>query len=151
MRIGEFQVTDSLARGKHSRTYRAAKGDQHVIIKTTDINSHEPHEHFKLRKEYDIGRLVCVGAEHIVQYLGIIPLACDSRKEKNCSHIAIVMEDFGGVELTKFIPRRGYPIAQFLDLAIQIVIGVGEIHDRNVIHFDIKPQNFVSRFLPLII
>ena len=62
MRIGEFVVTDTLARGKHSRTYRARKGDENYIIKTTDINAHNVREHYKLRKEYDIGRKVCVGA-----------------------------------------------------------------------------------------
>lgn len=53
----------------------------------------------------------------------------------------IVMDDFGGESLTHSIPPTGFTITQFLPMAIQIVKMLDEMHRKNIMHHDIKPDN----------
>ena len=54
----------------------------------------------------------------------------------------IVMEYVPGTDLKTLIRRRGaLPIAEAVDLMIQICAGVGYAHRAGLIHCDLKPQN----------
>ncbi|NJO89094.1 MAG: protein kinase [Chloroflexia bacterium] len=59
----------------------------------------------------------------------------------------IVLSDIGAQSLKKFLDDKpGYFLKNFeegIQLAISIIKGIAEIHDRNVIHKDINPSNIV--------
>eukprot|EP01114_Cavostelium_apophysatum_P015317 TRINITY_DN4142_c0_g2_i1.p1 TRINITY_DN4142_c0_g2~~TRINITY_DN4142_c0_g2_i1.p1 ORF type:complete len:2014 (-),score=552.22 TRINITY_DN4142_c0_g2_i1:163-6204(-) len=52
---------------------------------------------------------------------------------------AIVEEDDGAVPLEDCIPDGGFPLQVFLEIAVQVVQGLGYIHEKNLIHNDIRP------------
>jgi serine/threonine protein kinase len=56
---------------------------------------------------------------------------------------AIIFEDFTGEPIRNFISDKGFPIGEFLHLAIQIAEVLGQIHDTNIIHKDISPSNIL--------
>jgi len=57
--------------------------------------------------------------------------------------VALVMEDDAAVPLSSCIPRQGFSDSEFLPIAIQIVCGLHAIHNKNIIHNDIKPSNII--------
>ena len=56
----------------------------------------------------------------------------------------MVMELVDGITLKAYIKEKGaLPWQEACDYAIQIAQGLGEAHDKNIIHRDIKPQNII--------
>ncbi|MGK7916467.1 MAG: AAA family ATPase, partial [Prochloraceae cyanobacterium] len=63
--------------------------------------------------------------------------------EKYQNTLIIVLEDFAAKSLDVFLNDNHFEIPQFLDLAIKITEGLGEIHAAKIIHKDINPSNIV--------
>lgn len=57
--------------------------------------------------------------------------------------LVLVKEDFKGISLKKLIRNNEIKLEKFLDLAIQIVDIISEIHKKKVIHLDINPNNIL--------
>ncbi len=55
----------------------------------------------------------------------------------------ILMEDFGAVSLDVYLQDKSLDIETFLVIAISITRAVGDIHNHNVIHKDLKPANIL--------
>ncbi len=55
----------------------------------------------------------------------------------------IAMEYVDGVPLDAKISGRPMPVAEILDLGIQITHGLREAHSRKIVHRDIKPSNIL--------
>lgn len=55
----------------------------------------------------------------------------------------LILEDVKGQLLTSYLMMHHLDIETFLYLAIQLVDIVGELHQRNIIHKEIKPSNIV--------
>ncbi len=102
-----------------------------VVLKVLDPRRSRPQDIERLKHEYAIGKLL----DHEAV---VAPLALETYEGLP----ALVMEDFGGESLDHFI---GAPMnaARFLDLAVRIAACVAVIHERDVIHKDLKPQNIL--------
>lgn len=57
--------------------------------------------------------------------------------------IAYVMIDDNAISLEKFKQNYRDDIKQFLKISIEISVAFSNMHDQNVIHLDIKPQNIL--------
>jgi PAS domain S-box-containing protein len=55
----------------------------------------------------------------------------------------IILEDFGGISLKKWLEGKPLPLREFLPIARQIVVNLEKIHHAKVIHKDINPANIV--------
>ena len=55
----------------------------------------------------------------------------------------IVLEDFAASSLKKWLGEKRFSLEEFLNLALLIVISLGSIHDRDIIHKDLNPSNIV--------
>ncbi|MEW5854789.1 MAG: AAA family ATPase [Myxococcota bacterium] len=85
----------------------------------------------RLKSEYELGRMLDTRAV-------VKPLALDAYQGMP----TLVMEDFGGQSLDQFL-GAAMDVELFLRLAVEIASAVAEIHQHDVIHRDIKPQNIV--------
>ncbi len=148
MQVGEYQTLCTLSRGKHGCIYKAtsSRTGQHYIIKTHKENVKSLTEIYRLQKEFEIGRHASRAASHVIQYIDIIEVDNNSKTSSDfvAKQIFLIIEDFDAVDLSTLIPQDGFPVLHFLNVAIQIVSGLQEIHDKNVIHGDLKPSNCVS-------
>lgn len=102
-----------------------------VIIKMLRGDFPTPRQIAVARREFEIlQKLSCPG---VVQPIELVPLD---------NGPAIVMEDFGAVSLGSRI-GGGLDLEVFLQLGISLAHTLGQIHQRGVVHKDIKPANLV--------
>ena len=63
--------------------------------------------------------------------------------EKYQNKLALIVEDFGGKPLKDFINCKKLDLKVFLQIAIQLATALSCIHQNNIIHKDIKPENIL--------
>ncbi len=70
--------------------------------------------------------------------------------EKFEQRLMLVMEDFGGISLAKYVSQQklynsnnSININQFFKIAIQIINPLEKLHENRIIHKDIKPHNII--------
>ncbi|BAY64201.1 multi-sensor signal transduction multi-kinase [Calothrix brevissima NIES-22] len=56
---------------------------------------------------------------------------------------ALVMEDFGGISLREYTKIQPLELSEFLAIAVEITEILQQIHQRRIIHKDIKPDNIL--------
>jgi predicted ATPase/class 3 adenylate cyclase len=105
---------------------------QSVILKILKTEYPTPIEIAQFQHEYQVAKRFV--SSRIVKPYGI---------ETHNNTFILVMEDFGGESLSQFIQRQKIELLDFLKIAIQIVDGLIEIHQHNILHKDIKPQNII--------
>ena len=64
-------------------------------------------------------------------------------EETEDQRLFIVMQYYQGESLAQKLSRGPLPLAESLDLAVQIASGLGAAHAHNIVHRDIKPSNIM--------
>ncbi|MBZ4418354.1 ATP-binding sensor histidine kinase [Myxococcus sp. RHSTA-1-4] len=125
-----YTVTETLHESSRTLLYRGLRdSDRRPVVLKVLAPGHRPQDLERLRHEYQL-----LGTLHLPP--AVAPLALDTFRGMP----ALVMEDFGGASLDG---QLGPPMetGRFLPLAIRLTAAVAELHQRNVIHKDLKPQN----------
>ena len=136
--IPGYTITEKLNESQRSIVYRGNLSEEGrpVIIKVLRAEYPDSRDIARIRHEYEIAREL--DFEGIVQ-------AFELKKYKNS--LVLVFEDFGGISLRQIISldkeyfRNNIP--KFLELALKISQVLGEIHNKKIIHKDIKPHNII--------
>lgn len=129
-----YILTELIYEGAKHSVYRGHHKDdqQSVIIKITRDEYPALKDIAKLKHEYDL--LISLDIEGIVK-----PIAIEDYRQS----LALILEDFGGVSLKTILAQQTIAIETFLPMAIAIATTLGEIHQNNIIHKDIKPSNII--------
>jgi predicted ATPase/signal transduction histidine kinase/tRNA A-37 threonylcarbamoyl transferase component Bud32 len=126
-----YAISETIHTSSHALIYRATRSDgQAVIIKALPAN-YGPQHVERLKNEYEIGARLDVSTV-------VRPLARDTYQGRP----ALVLEDFGGVALSRELAGPMEP-GRFLRLALAITRGIADIHQRDIVHRDIKPDNIL--------
>ncbi|ATB37243.1 histidine kinase [Cystobacter fuscus] len=103
-----------------------------VIIKTPMAHSPGPREQERYRREFGILR-------QLQEVRGVArPYACERLHERPL----LVLERVQGEVLSEHVGQP-FEVTRFLRLALSLASTLAEVHDRNVIHKDIKPSNII--------
>ncbi len=137
-----YQILSLLHRGNRSTIYKGVRntGKIPVIIKVPFIHPGDPDEITGIHKEFQLVRNI--DHPNIVKYYAI---------EKTSEGPALILEDFNAIGLTKIISDEGFDVKTFLNISIQIVNGLEAIHDQNIIHKDLNPDNILINPLNFIV
>jgi len=137
-----YQITEPLYAGTRTLVYRAIRiSDQHpVVIKLLQNEYPNFTELLQFRNQYTIAKNL--NFPSIVQPLTL---------EQYHNSYALVMEDFGGVSLSAYVKAamdesqidKSLPLAEFLNIAIQLTDILHYLYQNRVIHKDIKPANIL--------
>jgi len=135
-----YRISQPLYVSPTRLVYRAIRqqDQQLVVLKMLGPMASEPVERARCQQEYDITRRL--DAPGIIIAYGL---------ERWDNTLALVLEDFGGTSLDRWLKKwrhagaEAFPLARFLGLASQIAATLASIHAAGVIHKDINPSNIV--------
>ncbi len=132
--IPGYQITEKLHDSSRTLVYRGIRvsNSQPVVIKL-------------LRQEYPtFNELVQFCNQYtITRNLDIPTIIKPYSLETHKNGYALVMEDFGGLSLAKYIQTQPLNSIQFLPIAILLANTLHQLHQQRVIHKDIKPANIL--------
>ncbi|OUL33783.1 serine/threonine protein kinase [Nostoc sp. T09] len=132
--IAGYNLIEVLYDGTTTCVYRALREPEQtsVIIKTLKTEYPTIQQLTQLRHEYQI--LQPLEIEGIVK-----PLALENYQ----NGLALILTDFAGEPLKNFITTQNFDLSIFLNIAIQLANILSQLHQNNIIHKDIKPQNIL--------
>ncbi|UQA56910.1 AAA family ATPase [Polyangium aurulentum] len=127
-----YTLTEMLHEGSHTSLHRGRRDvdGAPVLLKLLRGEYPSPREIARLRHEYLIGR--DLAASGVVEVHAL---------EKVGHGLALVLGDVGGRTLAQILQSERLPLATALQIASRLAKAVGAIHDRHVIHKDIKPES----------
>lgn len=132
--IADYNLIEVIYDDTTTCVYRASRESEEtsVIIKTLKAEYPTLEQLTQLKHEYQI--LQTLDIEGIVK-----PLALETYQ----NGLALILSDVGGESLKNFITKRNFDLSNFLQIAIQLSSTLAQLHQNNIIHKDIKPQNIL--------
>src|SRR6476661_3362455 len=129
-----YQITEKLHESSNSLVYRGYRQADNlpVILKMLKESYPPPERIAWFKREYEITQNINLS--------GVIDVYSLENLENQW---VIALEDFGGESLNQIIAKKQFTIAEFLNLAIEIVDILGQIHQQHIIHKDINPSNII--------
>jgi len=129
-----YNLLETLYEGTTTCVYRASRESEQasVIIKTLKAEYPTLEQLTRLRHEYQI--LQSLDIEGIIK-----PLALENYQ----NGLALILSDSGGEPLKNLIADPSLDLSLFLQIAIQLASILAQLHQNNIIHKDIKPQNIL--------
>ncbi|MEG5037582.1 MULTISPECIES: AAA family ATPase [unclassified Microcoleus] len=138
--LSDYEITEQLYAGTRTLVYRGIRTrDQYPVVLKLLRNEYPTfNELVQFRNQYTIAKNL--DFPHIVRPLTL---------EVYHNSYVLVMEDFGGVSLPTYLKTatnqtqsfQALPLAEFLQVAIQLTDIIHYLYQNRVIHKDIKPAN----------
>jgi serine/threonine protein kinase len=129
-----YKALEKIGEGINTALYRGRRLRDHqpFILKVLKAKVPRLTDIAQLQREYEIA--------HSLNIEGILrPVELEQ-----LDHLpALVMEDFEGHTLRNFVSRFNRDPATFLQVAIQLSDTLGEIHENNLIHNHLNPDNIL--------
>lgn len=128
-----YALGDRLQAGHRATVHHAVRttDGRAILLKVLEPEHSRPQDLERLRKEYEVGRALAGLA--VVE-----PLALSTFEGRP----ALEFEDFPGAPLEKLVGAP-MPVGDFLRLAVRLAGIVADIHERGVIHKELKPGNIL--------
>ena len=136
--IAGYNLLEVLYEGATTCIYRAKAasksdlGSTSVIIKMLKDEYPTIDQLARLRHEYQI--LQDLEIEEVVK-----PLALENHR----NGLALILSDFDGQSLAKAIATQPFELNNFLQISIHLSAVLAQLHQRNIIHKDIKSHNIL--------
>jgi serine/threonine protein kinase len=132
--ICSYNLIEVIYEGTTTCVYRAVREPDQTSVVMKTLKSEYPtlEQITQLKHEYQI--LQSLEIEGIVK-----PLSLESYQ----NGLALILSDFGGENLINFITVKKNYLSNFLQIGIQLSSTLAQIHQKNIIHKDIKPHNIL--------
>ena len=131
--VSQLQIDAKVAAGSFSNLYRGRYCGQEVAVKILKDAHDDAAQHSEFLQEVSIMRKV--RHKNVVQFIG----ACTRRP-----NLCIVFEYMSGGSLYDHVRRDGaLPLAAALKAAVEVSRGMDYLHQRNIIHRDLKAANLL--------
>ena len=137
MRIAGIRVLHLIGEGGMSRVYLASRerDDEPLVVK---ILRHEVTADgralARFMEEYSL--VERIQSKHVARVYA---------HGTSGEHAYLVMEFFEGGDLMKRLGGKALPPAECLRLFRELMMALGDIHEKGILHRDLKPQNLMFR------
>ncbi|XXX80375.1 AAA family ATPase [Sorangium sp. So ce134] len=134
--LSRYTLNEPIHEGRSSILYKGRRSADGVPIVAKVLKSEypEPREIAKLRHEFAI-----------LKQLALPGVVLAHALEKHHHGVALVLEDTGGRSLAQLIARQRLGLETVLRIGVSLADTLGAVHQRDVIHKDIKPHNILVR------
>jgi predicted ATPase/signal transduction histidine kinase/tRNA A-37 threonylcarbamoyl transferase component Bud32 len=131
----DYTAVERIYIGSRSTVYRArrAADDRPVMLKVANAG-HATLGESLARLRHELGLLQAIRSDRVIRGLDVATSGHDAM---------LVVEDFGGESLDRYLARARFSLADALGLAIGVVAGLRDVHAAGIIHKDITPNNIV--------
>lgn len=139
----EYKIVDKLGEGGFGEIYKVEKKGVNYILKRCKTENITEADDILLEAKY----LRNLEHKNIVKYIDdFIHVEIHKGKLEPTYYVLIIMEFCEGGDLKKqidsvYYDKRTYTKHEILEVLIQICEGLNYLHNRNIIHRDIKSQN----------
>ncbi len=133
LKIPGYEIIEVIHEGLNTIVYRGVSQPklEKVILKVLKAEYPSSEEITRLKHEYSITQNLDIE--------GIVKVVC----LEQARHHILVLEDFGGISLQKFLALEQLSLVSFLGIGIQLAKSLISLHTHQVIHKDIKPSNII--------
>jgi serine/threonine protein kinase len=140
--IPGYTTIEQLYESGHSLIFRGRRNADNLPIVLKLLKNEYPtrEEIARFKREYEITRNLNLSTGSGLAVDGVIGVYAMERYK---GRLVMVLEDFGGESLTRYLGDQALEVTKFLRLAIQISDILGKIHQRNIMHKDINPSNII--------
>ena len=134
LELPNYHFHEKIFEGSKTVVYRGIRETDNLPVIARKLKKLHPPESeiYWLEYEYQVVKklgLSCVSDMYSIENIG--------------GSKVLLMEDFGAVSLDIYLQNKLLDIETFLLLAISITRALGDIHNHNVIHKDLKPTNIL--------
>jgi predicted ATPase/signal transduction histidine kinase/tRNA A-37 threonylcarbamoyl transferase component Bud32 len=130
-----YAPVEQLYAGSRSTVYRArATADGRAVILKVAHPSSGTVDESLARLRHEMSLLASIRSERVVRAIDVVRLGGDA---------ALVLEDFGGESLDRYLARRRFALADTLGIAISVSAALRDVHAAGIIHKDVTPGNIV--------
>ncbi|RCJ37022.1 serine/threonine protein kinase [Nostoc minutum NIES-26] len=136
--LSNYQILELIYDDTKTAVYRASRNHdgQLVVIKLLTIEYPELKDVVALKHEYEL-----------IKNLDISGVIKAYSIEKYNNSFALILENFNGIPLCNIIKNQKIELNDFLKISIQITQALSELHQYQIIHKDIKPQNILVNWV----
>ncbi|HTU88668.1 MAG TPA: serine/threonine-protein kinase [Gemmataceae bacterium] len=134
--VGEYEVLAPLGSGGMGEVYKARhrRLNKFVALKLLPADSREPRE-AAARFQREMKAVGDLDHPNVVE-------AHDAGEQSGVVYLAMKLID--GVDLERLVKQRGpLPIAEACELVRQAALGLHYLHERGLVHRDVKPSNLM--------
>jgi CheY-like chemotaxis protein/tRNA A-37 threonylcarbamoyl transferase component Bud32 len=137
VRIPGIKILHLIGEGGTARVYLASREDDDEplvvkILRQDAVVNRKAMERFM----EEFAMVERIQSRHVARILG------HGRYENN---VYLVMEFFEGGDLSKRLGSRPVPPHEALRLFRELMFALGDIHEKGILHRDLKPQNLMFR------
>ncbi|MBP0003917.1 MAG: AAA family ATPase [Cyanobacteria bacterium SBC] len=131
--VSGYKIEEKLYESQKNIVYRGRRSldGKAVILKVLRTEYPTPREIARIRHEYEITKDLNI--EGIIQCYGV---------EKH-NGLSLVLEDVGGTSLANFVASQELDLETVLNIVSELTETLGQLHEKNMIHKDIKPLNII--------
>ncbi|MDY6939444.1 MAG: AAA family ATPase [Cyanobacteriota bacterium] len=129
-----YQIVEEIYQSQTTAVYRGYRQPDRlpVAIKTSVSEYPAIAEVAKLKYEYEV--VSSLKSEGIVRFYSL---------ETDRNRVALIEEDFGGRSLDFFLSYQPLKLLDCLKIIFRVARTLHDVHQNNIIHKDIKPQNIL--------
>ncbi len=134
-KFADYILREKIHETKNSIIYRGHKENeaQQCIIKLLRTKYPTPSEIARFRQEYDL--IKDLDLKGVIKTFDIII---------HGDGFALILEDFDGVSIKSLLDEKEkFDLKSFLAISAKIAEALGHIHEKEIVHKDIKPHNIL--------
>ena len=133
--LAHYEILEKIGSGGMGDVYLAhdTKLDRKIALKVLPAELAESEER-RVRFTREAKAIAALDHPNIVQVFSV--------EEAEGVHF-ITMELVKGKTLTELLPKKGFPLNRFLDIAIPLSDAVAAAHQEGITHRDLKPDNMM--------
>lgn len=142
-RVDRYEIVAPIGAGGMGTVYKAIDRERDLTVAIKVLDRRYDLDKKRRKRDY-LGREIMIAAE--LNHPNIIRMSKEIIVQEDCNgHMrrCLLMELVDGPNLRKFIDDRELSLRQMIGVCKKLCMGLNFLHQNNIVHRDVKPENFL--------